>query len=195
MLRDIDTPLTLLLSLKSKDDGVWRRFVSIYYQPLCDFARSVALRLGVAEADSLDVVQVVLLELANDTAHFEKTRGSFRNWLMMRIRCRIYDVLRSNQARIKRDAEGLARVELINEENQDEESHTLEKALFDRALKTVLETTEARTREAFRRYALENESIQIIAKDLSITPNTIYQIKKRILDRVLDLINRSPFED
>ena len=61
-----------------------------------------------------------------------------------------------------------------------------------RALKTVLEEADPRTREVFTRVALEDGNPSKVASDFGLTANAVYQIKNRIIAKVRQITEEDP---
>ena len=56
---------------------------------------AVALRMLGSSREAEDVVQDVFLEAWQRAAHYDRARGTVRTWLMLRLRSRTLDRLRS----------------------------------------------------------------------------------------------------
>lgn len=183
----------MLDGLTAEKAAAWERFVRVYFRPMADFAEWQARRWGLGASESEDAVQRVFVAIARRGRSYERGRGSFRNWLMLLVKSQVADLARAAHARAARERKGAERLEDIRAESvTDEESEAVRKALFERALTQVLDRSEARTREAFRRYALLGEPAARVAADLGLTVNNLYQIRRRILDRVTEAVEQAP---
>lgn len=193
MLRDIETSLTLLDGLAADKAEAWERFVRLYFRPMADFAEWQGRRWGLDASECEDAVQRVFVAIARHTRTYDRSRGSFRNWLMLLVKSQVADLARAARARELREQRGAERLEDIRAEAvTDDESESVRKALFARALTQALERSEPRIREAFRRYALCGESAAKVAAELGLTANNLYQIRRRILDRVAEAMEMIP---
>ncbi len=88
-----DTPPSLLIRLRDRDDGrSWQQFFDQYWRLIYSFAR----RSGLSPSDAEDVVQEVVTEVfkALPTFNYERTRGTFRAWLRKITQHKIADHLR-----------------------------------------------------------------------------------------------------
>lgn len=79
----------------------WERFFDQY----APFLHALALRRGLRREDAEDVVQTVLVEVAEKIRTFsrDRTRGRFHDWLAEAARFRINDLLRRNVRREGRE--------------------------------------------------------------------------------------------
>lgn len=92
------TRATLLARIKDwGDDQSWREFFEIYWK----LVYSTALRAGLDESAARDVVQDTFLTVAKNIREFEydRSKGSFKGWLLQSTRWRIRDHFRRIQAR------------------------------------------------------------------------------------------------
>ena len=96
MAQPIDDPAlyatrqSLLLRLKDHDDqDGWREFFEIYWRLIY----SVCLKSGLSEVESEDVVQDTMVSLAKEMPrfHYDRSKGSFRAFLLTVVRRRIVD--------------------------------------------------------------------------------------------------------
>src|SRR5262245_13742140 len=90
------TRLSLLTRLKNWDDSEgWREFFDTYGKPIYRFA----IKSGLSDAESQDVVQETLLAVAKQMPGFryDPSKGSFRRWLFNQTRWRIADAFRKRQ--------------------------------------------------------------------------------------------------
>lgn len=193
MLRDIETSLTLLGGVAADGAAAWEAFVRLYLPPLTEFAELQARRWHLDAADAADAVQRLFIGMARRTRIYDPARGSFRNWLMMQVKSEVKDLARAARSRGIRERLGAERLEDIRAEAvTDDEAEEVRKTLFATALTLALGQCEARTAEAFRRYALCGEPAAKVAADLGLTANNLYQIRRRILDRVAAAVGQVP---
>ncbi len=75
------TRMTLIARLKDREDGrAWKEFVEIYMPVVY----GLVVRSGLQDADASDVTQEVFRSIARSIDGFqcERSKGSFRGWLM-----------------------------------------------------------------------------------------------------------------
>lgn len=193
MLRDIDTPLSVVNGILAGDTAAWEVFVAVYATSMTDLARMYAARWNVDASEADEAVQRIFVAISQRRRHYDRTRGSFRNWLMLLVRSQVADLARAAYARQNRERQGGERLADIREEPvPDREMVQIRHRLARQAFVHVLTRCEPRTREAFRRYVLLGESAESVASDMGICVNTLYQIRWRILHRVAHLLDEAP---
>lgn len=90
---DIDvheTRKSLLLRLKDHEDQEgWQEFFEVYWRLIYSFA----LKTGLSESESEEVVQDTMVSLAKEMPRFQydRSKGSFRSFLLTVVRRRIVD--------------------------------------------------------------------------------------------------------
>jgi RNA polymerase sigma-70 factor (ECF subfamily) len=90
---DLRTRRSLLSRLRDFDDREsWRTFFNLYWRMLYNVAR----RAGLGDADAQDVVQETVVAVARQMPEFryDRTRGTFKQWLFRIVRRRVADHLR-----------------------------------------------------------------------------------------------------
>src|SRR5437660_10963154 len=95
----IPTRRSLLARLKRWDDQEsWQQFFDTYWKLIY----SVALRAGLSESESEDVVQDTIFSVARQMPQFkyDRVRGSFKSWLFLITRRRIADHLRKEYRQV-----------------------------------------------------------------------------------------------
>ena len=92
----LPTRRTLLSRLKNwNDQESWREFFNTYWRLIF----SVARQAGLSESEAQEVVQETVITVAKQMPDFryDRTKGSFKNWLKKTARWRILDRLRKRQ--------------------------------------------------------------------------------------------------
>jgi RNA polymerase sigma factor (sigma-70 family) len=96
----LPTRQTLLTRLRDcQDQAGWREFFDTYWRLIYKVARNS----GLADAEAQDVVQTTFIYLVRrmPNFHYDRARGSFKSWLRVVTRSRIYDYLRREKANRK----------------------------------------------------------------------------------------------
>ena len=185
-----DTRSSVLQRVRNPEDRqAWERFYDLY----ADFIFSLARRSGLQEADSADVVQAVMIELAGKMGRFEydRKKGRFRSWLATCTSHRIKDAMRVRQRRQKREVAGLDQNErrteyilrhadpaktdfdrMVEEEWQD--------AIKDHALVETRKNVSAKQFELFHAYVVEEWTVDRVMKTYNVSRDQIYQAKRRV---------------
>jgi RNA polymerase sigma-70 factor, ECF subfamily len=176
------TSASLLMKLKRADQpAAWSRFVRVY-SPLL---YSWSVRMGLQDADALDLVQDVFTTLVQKLPEFsyDGDRG-FRNWLWRVTRNKFLErARRRNLPVLPGDLpDDLA--------GHDEPSDApVEEADFrDHLLRRVVPTMSAQfqptTWKAFWEHVVEDRSAPEVAAELGISPEAVYKAKVRVLSRL-----------
>ncbi len=182
------TSLSLLDRIRrSPADSVdWRRFQEVYRPLIRGWLAGVpALR---DEAD--DLAQEVMVVLLRELPAFERRRhGSFRAWLRQvtvnRIRAWVKGRVRQPQVGLGEEGQHLlAQLEDPNGDfarqwDRDHDQHVLQ-----RLLALVQSDFEARTWQAFTRFALDGLTAADVARELGLSEGAVIQARFRILKRL-----------
>jgi RNA polymerase sigma-70 factor (ECF subfamily) len=184
-----DTSLTLLdLARHGDAPSGWDRLVRLY-EPVI---RSWLRHCGLQPADVDDVCQDVLQRLSQSLQAFRHggVPGSFRSWLRSMTMHAMSDYWRRKRSRIPSVGVQVSMTELLHtvpddhdelRRRWDQEYNT---ALVHGALKLVKPHFDATTWESFRRVTFEGQSPQEVASALSISVNSVYLARSRVVRRL-----------
>jgi RNA polymerase sigma-70 factor (ECF subfamily) len=182
---------SLLLRLRDPADGqAWTRFVQVY-TPLI---YGHCVKRGLQPEDAADVAQDVMKSVAAAMPRFnyDRARGTFRGWLLTVTRNRL-EVHRDRARRETRVTGGTDVQELIasapdpRAENREwEHEHRLH--LFRWAIGFARAQFVTSTWNAFWQTAVENRPIELVARDLRMTPGAVYIARCRVTSRLRELI-------
>jgi RNA polymerase sigma-70 factor (ECF subfamily) len=177
------TPVSLLHELKqAPSEATWRRFVSLYSQPLFRLAR----RWGLPVEDSSDLVQEVFLTLAVELPRFEYRPGqSFTAWLTTVARNKCRDRLRRQHNRPAHVPLDATLEEPANPSAVDPE---LRQELVARALELIETELPAQTAQACRERWLKGRSSAEVARELGISENAVNLRTSRAAARLHQLL-------
>ena len=189
----IPTRSSLLSRLKDwKDDESWRVFFETYQKLIY----KSALKAGLSEAESLDVVQETLLSVVKTLPGFryDTKKGSFKGWLMRLTRWRIADHYRNRARAREGNPGGLCDIEEV----PDPAGLELD-ALWDKEWETTLarvavarvkRTVDPKQYQVFDCYVQKQWPVSRVARLLRINPGHVYLIKHRILRMIRLEVNR-----
>ena len=188
-----DTRDSLLLRLKNAEDrDAWAEFLTIY-RPL---VYRLARRRGFQDADAHDIVQRVLLAVAQQIEHWqgESGQGRFRGWLYRVAKNAIVDAVR----RVRPDAAqgGTSVIERLGRqadrqqdlENAIEQEHRRE--LFRQAAREVRDQFEESTWLAFWKTAVEGVPAADAAEQLQKTVGAVYTARSRVMQCLQETIQK-----
>lgn len=176
--RQFATPVSLLDRLRSPGaTTAWDRFVELYTPLLFDWAR----RLGLQDSDGADLVQDVFLILWRTLPAFDYDAGmSFHAWLK---------TVFLNRHRSRQRQRG----EFAGQANEDAVTDSFEKQFDDaeyaryltrQAFRLIEQEFPTLYQQAFRAYVLEEREPEDIARELGISPGSVYSIKSKVLSRL-----------
>jgi RNA polymerase sigma-70 factor (ECF subfamily) len=171
------TPASLLLRLRQPEETTaWGRFVELYTPLLFHWAR----QLGQQDSDCADLVQDVFLILWRKLPEFEYDSGrSFHAWLK---------TVFLNRYRTRQRQRGPLPVELDAELLANSGSRIADgedvRYLIRQAYRLIECEFSPLHQQAFRAYVLEERAPDAVARELGISPGTVYGIKSKILSRL-----------
>lgn len=186
------TTTTLLLDglHDSGNDAAWREFHARYSPILL----SVARRIGLSDCDAADVAQEALICFLRDyrAGKYVRERGRLRAWLSSLVRYRAIDWLRSRQRdpnEVGLSAAGEVPAQDDMEALWDAESRQtiLRQALAE--IRTASRIDE-KTLSAFERAAIDDVPPAIVAAELHMTVDDVYQAKSRVSSKLREIVAR-----
>jgi len=183
------TRRSLLTRLKNWDDSAgWREFFDTYGKLIYRFA----MKAGLSDAESQDVVQETLLTVAKQMPGFryEPTKGSFRRWLFNQTRWRIADAFRKRQrADLLRavpddEATGTSEMERVPDASEEKLAATWDSEWRENQLARALERVKAKVSERqyqmFHLFAVQGWSMAEIIRTLKVNRAQVYMAKMRV---------------
>lgn len=185
MSPDHATSPSLLERVRHQDQDAWQRLVGLY-GPL---VRYWCQRWGSTEDDAQDVAQDVFLAVSRGLADFERQRaGSFRGWVRAITRHKFLDHQRRHQRQPDAGAGGTEaqiRMQEVAEPDPDASGEAAEiSGLYHRALELIRAHFEGKTWQAFWRVTVDDQSTNVVAAELGMTPVAVRIAKSRVLARL-----------
>ena len=190
-MAEIPTTSTTLLRDLAHDSqhARWGEFVARYRPMMEAFMRE---RFPSVEPD--DVIQETLIELIRvfPVYHYSpKEKGCFHNYLTGILRNK---ALRQSAHDNRRQANmrKLASERQIEAgTNQQPDGEASQRDIFEIALRQLLadDAVHARTREVFRRVAVNGDRPEDVASDFGITRNAVDQMKSRMMTRLKEFVS------
>jgi RNA polymerase sigma-70 factor (ECF subfamily) len=177
----------LLIRVRDADNAeAWRDFDAIYRPMLVRFARSRGL--GEAEAD--DVVQHCFTSIQQHIRSFDydPRKGRFKGWLRTLVNNRVRSTLRK-----RRDEQAQTHHFNQVEGREDDPEVAFERIWMDAHLKYALRQVQsevnAETFAAFVKYVVEEQTVEEVCDEFSLTPNNLYKIKWRLTSKLNEKMN------
>lgn len=189
-MSDIPATSTTLLRDLAQDSqhSRWGEFVARYRPMMEAFMRE---RFPSIEAD--DVIQETLIDLIKvfPVYHYSPSeKGHFHNYLIGILRNKaLRQSKRAN--RCQANMRKLASERQIEAGENSPGGHVSQRDIFEIALRQLLadDTVHARTREVFRRVAVNGDSPEDVASDFGITRNAVDQMKSRMMTRLKEFVS------
>ena len=182
---------TSLVTIRSNcpDSARWTEFCRTYEQPMRAY---LATHFPTIEAD--DVIQETLVALMKALPNYRydpDRKGHFRNYLIGIIRHKAVSEIRRRQAEADNiDAYAKNRVEHFHDDEDDANSDSMRKAIFEAAVTQLMadDSISSATREIFRHVVLMHEKPAQVAAEFGTTRNNVDQIKNRMINRLSELV-------
>ncbi len=185
------TRATLIQRVQNqRDNDSWEEFVRVYRRYIYAIIRS----MGISEHDSDDILQQVLLNLWNGLPKMEYERITrFRSWLAVVTKNCVTDFIRKrcrDASRLEKagqdetltylDSIRLPEIDAIAE--REWEIH-----LTNLALENIEPLFTGKAVEAFR-MSLQGMEVDEISRALELKGNSVYRLKNRVKERLIQEI-------
>jgi len=189
-MSDVPKTSTTLLNELACDTqhARWGEFVARYHPMMLSFMQERFPGL-----DAEDIIQdtlIALIEIFPVYHYSPEEKGSFHNYLTGILRNKaLRQIQRENRRLANMQAYAKeAKAAAVQDATQDADSS--QRARFEIALRQLLsdDTVHARTREVFRRVAVNGEKPDAVASDFGITRNAVDQMKSRMMSRLRDFV-------
>ncbi len=189
-MADIPKTSTTLLNELACDTqhARWGEFVTRYRPMMLSFMQE---RFPSLEAE--EIIQdtlIALIEIFPVYHYSPEEKGSFHNYLTGILRNKALRQIQRENRRLAnlQDYAKEAKATAGNDARPDADS--AQKARFEIALRQLLadDTVHARTREVFRRVAVNGEKPDAVASDFGITRNAVDQMKNRMMSRLREFV-------
>lgn len=199
----LPTRLSLLTRLKNwNDNDGWQEFFDTYWRLLYGAAR----KSGLTDAEAQDVVQTVVIEVAEKMGKREFTYspgGSFKAWLLTLTQWRVGDQFRRRKKLEERHPNHEGKTKLMEEiadeaaERRISECWEAEWAdnLLQRALDQVQPRVAARTFQMFHLHVQKEWPVEKVVRTLGVSRAQVYMAKMRVSNMVkkeLAKLTKSP---
>jgi len=180
-----ETRHSLILRLKGeRNELAWTEFVSTYES----FLRQLVGRQGVAERDVPDVTQQLLAAIAHSVEGWKDdgNPASFRRWLHRVARNVVIKFL----ARERRQVRGRGGTDFcdllqhVPEQPKEDQLRSYEHELVVWAARQVHDEFQETSWKAFWETLVAGRAVGDVAKELGVTPGSIYMSRSRIMARI-----------
>ncbi|HEY5654118.1 MAG TPA: RNA polymerase sigma factor [Pontiella sp.] len=182
------TRATLIERVQNQqDEKSWEEFVHIYRRYIYAIIRS----MNISEHDAEDILQQVLLKLWNSLPEMNCGKiKRFRSWLSTITKNCVTDFIRkrtrdANRLEKAGKDETLSYLKAIRlPEINDIAEREWEFHLTNLALENIEPLFSGKAVDAFR-LTLQGKSIEEVAKELNLKENSVYRLKNRVKERLI----------
>lgn len=183
------TSTILLEGLKDRtDDAVWREFDSRYRPILL----AVGRRLRLDPSDSEDAAQETLVAFLAEyqSGRYNREAGRLRDWLAGIMTHKVQDSRRraARQEQALRDAAQNGELDRRVADVQQVMEEEWRAALLRQCLERVRMEVTPQTFESFEMFALQQRPADQVARQLGVSVDVVYQNKRRVLQRIRELL-------
>jgi RNA polymerase sigma-70 factor (ECF subfamily) len=182
-----ETSMSLIRRAQVSDETAWLTLTEVYGPLIYFWCR----KNGLSPDDAADIFQEVFRALAKHLPTFRKERDtdSFRGWLWTITRNKIRDLhkVRNGKAVAVGGSNALRRLAELPEELPSDLSRTGETglaAVIRQIMDSVCETFEPKTWQAFWRVAIDDIPAAVVAIELEISIDSVYQAKSRVIRKL-----------
>ena len=179
------TRTTMVVGLRDlEDQKVWNRFFNSYWKLIYHSAR----KAGLADADAQEVVQETVIAITKSIEGFEydRSKGSFKGWLMKTTKWKIVDQFRKIQRNQSREsAKASEHLEQIPDDLPDLDTYWeghWQKELLEAAMERVKEEVNPLYYQVYDRLVLRDKKAKKVAEELAIPVSQVYLAKHRITE-------------
>jgi len=180
--------MSLIARARGQQSAAWEELVELYGPLVAHWCS----RCGLDSHTTADCVQEVFTAVARSLGRFQAAKGSgaFRSWLWTIAANKIKDAIRKARTQTP-GAGGSTALQRLSELPDESSIPTEEPSDADqlqqvvaRSLEQVRVEFESRTWTIFQRTVIDQLPTDLVAKELSITPATVRQIRSRVLRRL-----------
>lgn len=176
-----------LAAAPSTANPAWSEFVERYGDLIRSFCRSH----GLQSSDTEDVVQDVLLGLSKAIPGFayDPSKGRFRGYLKTATLHAIYRTFRQDRHLAPlEERESMVASANADAATDERWERAWRQYHLRRAFATLAGEVSSRDLSAFERYALQGEDAGVLAKELGLSLEALYQIKSRCTKRLAAIV-------
>lgn len=187
---ELKTRQTLLIKIRDPNDSVaWDEFADLYTPLIYRFLVS----RGLSSEDARDVMQESLKAVAGaiDRFEYDPEKGTFRSWLYTVVRSKLNNHFgREYRTPIPT---GPTEVQgLVDEQGADDEAGQWEleykRHMFHWATEKVRGDFQDNTWQAFWRTAVDEVAPEEVARELDMSPGSVYVAKSRVIAKLREAI-------
>jgi RNA polymerase sigma-70 factor (ECF subfamily) len=182
----LPTRASLLSRIRDPEGEGWQEFFETYWKLIYNTAR----RHGLMDAEAQDVVQETMLGVSRKipTFEYDRSRCSFKTWLMNLTRWRIKDQLRRRHEHQSLEGSALEIPEETEFQRQWDEDW--ERNLASAAVERVKQEVQPQTFQIFAFCVLQKKGVEETANVLGVSKARVYLARHRVYNRIAREIER-----
>ena len=185
------TRTTLVVGLKNlEDQRIWNRFFDSYWKLIYH----AAIQAGLKDADAQEVVQETVISVTKNIKDFDydRSKGSFKGWLMKTTKWKIMDQFRKIQKKNTRECSGSSELlENLSTELPEVEKYwenNWQQELLQSALVKVKEQVKPIYYQVYDMLIRKEMKPKDVSKALGIKTDQVYLAKHRVAEALKEII-------
>jgi len=185
------TRTTLVVGLKNlEDQRIWNRFFDSYWKLIYN----AAIQAGLKDADAQEVVQETVISVTKKIKDFDydRSKGSFKGWLMKTTKWKIIDQFRKIQKKNTRECSGSSEfLENLSTELPEVEKYwenNWQQELLQSALVKVKEQVKPIYYQVYDMLIRKEMKPKDVSKALGIKTDQVYLAKHRVAEALKETI-------
>ena len=183
-----DTSTTLLRDLAADTQHVrWTEFYNRYRPLMQEFMGSRFPNLNADEA--IQDTLIALTKVLPDYRYVPGEKGSFHNYLIGILKRKALQMIQAESRRTEQEQRYAEKREIPTSE-RDVDEHDWHESLMEIALQQLLadESIHGRTKQVFKRIAVNGEKPEDVARSFGLTRNAVDQMKNRMLAKMRTIV-------
>jgi len=185
------TRTTLVVGLKNlEDQRIWNRFFDSYWKLIYH----AAIQAGLKDADAQEVVQETVISVTKNIKDFDydRSKGSFKGWLMKTTKWKIMDQFRKIQKKNTREYSGSSELlENLSTELPEVEKYwenNWQQELLQSALVKVKEQVKPIYYQVYDMLIRKEMKPKEVSSALGIKTDQVYLAKHRVAEALKETI-------
>jgi len=185
------TRTTLVVGLKNlEDQRIWNRFFDSYWKLIYN----AAIQAGLKDADAQEVVQETVISVTKNIKDFEydRSKGSFKGWLMKTTKWKIMDQFRKIQKKNTRECSGSSEfLENLSNELPEVEKYwenNWQQELLESALVKVKEQVKPIYYQVYHMLIRKEMKPKEVSSALGIKTDQVYLAKHRVAEVLKQIV-------
>ena len=185
------TRTTLVVGLKNlEDQRIWNRFFDSYWKLIYN----AAIQAGLKDADAQEVVQETVISVTKNIKDFDydRSRGSFKGWLMKTTKWKIMDQFRKIQKKNTRECSGSSEfLENLSNELPEVEKYwenNWQQELLESALVKVKEQVKPIYYQVYDMLIRKEMKPKEVSSALGIKTDQVYLAKHRVAEVLKQIV-------